>query len=117
MMAKCVRIHECGRPRADRYFGETPALVTRSQAAITGLAPPFLRELAGRLWELDKVTLETNRQLRIALRPVAEGGSTEPVIDQALASLDTSTRQLYRTFLEILRKRSARRFRDFQTRL
>ena len=72
-----------------RYFGETcPALVARWQAAIAGLAPPFLRELAGRLQELDEVTQKINRQLRVALRPVAEGGSTEPIVDQALASLE-----------------------------
>jgi hypothetical protein len=72
-----------------RYFGETcPELVARWQAAITGLAPPFLRELAARLQELDEVTQRINRQLRAALRPVAEGASTEPVIDQALASLE-----------------------------
>jgi len=72
-----------------RYFGETcPTLVARWQAAITGLAPPFLRELAGRLQELDEVTQEISRQLRVALCPVAQGGSTEPVVDQALASLE-----------------------------
>ena len=72
-----------------RYFGEKcPALVARWQAAITGLAPPFLRELGARLRELDEVTQEANRQLRVALRPVAEGASTEPIIDQALASLE-----------------------------
>jgi AcrR family transcriptional regulator len=71
------------------YFGEIcPTLVARWQAAITGLAPPFLRELASRLKELDEVTQEINRQLRIALRPVSDGSSTEPVIDQALASLE-----------------------------
>jgi len=32
------------------YFGETcPVLVARWEAAIRGLAPPFLRELQGRL--------------------------------------------------------------------
>ena len=72
-----------------RYFGETcPALVARWQAAIIGLAPPFLSELQGRLQELDEVTQKVNRQLRAALRPVSEGGSTEPVVDQALASLE-----------------------------
>jgi hypothetical protein len=72
-----------------RYFGEKcPALVARWQAAITGLAPPFLRELNARLRELDEVTQETNRQLQVALRPVSGGVSTAPVIDQALASLE-----------------------------
>jgi hypothetical protein len=37
-----------------RYFGETcPALAARWEAAIVGLAPPFLRELVGRLKELE----------------------------------------------------------------
>jgi hypothetical protein len=63
-------------------FGRTLA------SGVTGLAPPFLRELAGRLQEPDEVTQKTNRQLRAALRPVAEGASTEPVIDQALTSLE-----------------------------
>jgi hypothetical protein len=72
-----------------RCFGETcSALVARWEAVIAGLAVPFLRELAGRLRELDEVTQEIDRQLRIALRPVGEGSSTEPVIDQALASLE-----------------------------
>src|SRR5690349_19004749 len=73
-----------------RYFGETcPALVMRwEKKALTGLVPPFLRELSARLRELDEATPETNRQLRVALRPVYEGGSTEQVVDQALASLE-----------------------------
>ena len=72
-----------------RYFGETcPALVARWEASIAGLAPPFLRELKGRLRELDDVTQKTNRQLRMALRPASEGASTEPVVDQALAGLE-----------------------------
>ena len=72
------------------YFGETcPALVARWQAAIAGLAAPFLRELVGQLRELDSVTREEiNRQLRVALRPVAKGESTEPVIGRALAALE-----------------------------
>jgi len=72
-----------------RYFGETcPALVARWQAAVIGLAPLFLRELQGRLQELDEVTQETNRQLRMALRLIVQGGSTELLIEQALASLE-----------------------------
>jgi len=72
-----------------QYFGETcPTPVACWQVAITWLAPPFLRELASRVQELDEVTQEINRQLRVALRPVAQGGSTEPAVDQALASLE-----------------------------
>jgi len=71
------------------YFGETcPALVARWQAAIAGLAAPFLREVVGQLRELDSVTQEIDRQLRVALRPVAKGESTEPVIGRALAALE-----------------------------
>jgi len=44
-----------------RYFGETcPALATRWEAGIIGLAPPVLRELAGRLQALETVIDETN---------------------------------------------------------
>jgi hypothetical protein len=73
-----------------RYFGETcPALAARSEAAITGLAPPFLRDLAQRLRELEKATKATNRQLMVTLRPVVEDDApTEPVLDHALASLE-----------------------------
>ena len=72
-----------------RYFGQKcPALVARWQVAITGLAQPFLCELGERLRELDEVTQETSRELRVALRPIAEGVSTEPVINGALASLE-----------------------------
>ena len=74
-----------------RYFGETcPALAARWQAAITGLAPPLLHELAGRLQELEAATKETNRQLRATLRPSSAKGaaSTEPALDHALASLE-----------------------------
>jgi hypothetical protein len=72
-----------------RYFGETcPTLLARWEAAIVGLAPPFLRELVGRLQELEAVTNEINRQLEAALCPVAESRApAEPVLDRALASL------------------------------
>jgi len=50
-----------------RYFGETcPALAARRAAAIVGMAPPVLHELAGRLREFESVTDETNRQLKAA---------------------------------------------------
>ena len=63
--------------------------VARWAAAITGLAPPFLRELAERLKELDAITKETSRQLRVTLRPAVDGRtSTDPVLDHALASLE-----------------------------
>src|SRR5437879_4831165 len=79
-----------------RYFGETcPALPTRWWAAIAGLAPPFLRELAKRLKELDAVTKETGRQLRVTLRPAVGGRtSTEPVLDHHWRHSNGSTKSL-----------------------
>lgn len=73
-----------------RYFGEMcPMLMARWEAAIVGLAPPFLRELVGRLQELEEITDETSRQLEVALCPATEGGApAEPVLDRALASLE-----------------------------
>jgi hypothetical protein len=71
-----------------RYFNEKcPELIARWQTA-AGLPAPFLRELGERIRELDEITQETNRQLRIGLRSVAEGTSREPVVDRALASLE-----------------------------
>ena len=66
------------------------ALAARWQAAITGLTPLVLRDLARRLQELETVTKETNRQLRATLRlPTAKDAvSTEPALDHALASLE-----------------------------
>jgi len=73
-----------------RYFGETcPALAARWQAAIVGLAPPILRELAGRLQEFEAVTDETNRQLKAAQAAAFEDQeSAETLLDRALASLE-----------------------------
>jgi hypothetical protein len=87
---KIERKHDLLAAELQRYFGETcPALTARWEAAITGLAPKLLRELASRLQELDAATKAAERQLKFTLRPVAErGASTEPVLDQALASLE-----------------------------
>ena len=73
-----------------RYFGETcPALVARWEAAIVGLAPPALRELAGRLQALEIVTDETNWELSAAQVAATEGqASTELLLDRALASME-----------------------------
>jgi hypothetical protein len=86
---KIDRKHDLLAAELQRYFGETcPALTARWEAAITGLAPQPLREVASRQ-ELDAATKAAERQLKITLRPVAERGtSTEPVLDQALASLE-----------------------------
>ena len=73
-----------------RYFGETcPALTARWQAAIVGLAPPILRELAGRLQAFETLTNQVNGELTAALAAAAEShGSAEPLLDRALASLE-----------------------------
>ncbi len=73
-----------------RYFGETcPTLVARWQAAIVGLAPPLLRELANRLQTFEALTDETNRQLKAAQAEAFEDQeSAETLLDRALASLE-----------------------------
>lgn len=73
-----------------RYFGETcPALAARWEAAIVGLAPPILRELAGRLQAFETLTNRVSGELRSALAAAAEcDGSAEPLLDRALASLE-----------------------------
>lgn len=54
-----------------------------------GLSPSVLRELAGRLQELEDFTNQTNYQLRAARDASTEDrGSTEQLIDRALASLE-----------------------------
>jgi hypothetical protein len=81
--------HERLAAETARYFGETcPALATRWQVAIVGLAPAVLRELAGRLRESEAVTNETNRGLETSLAAVAERrASAQPLLDRALACL------------------------------
>jgi hypothetical protein len=73
-----------------RYFGETcPALAVRWKAAVVGLAPPVLRELAGRLQEFEAATDETNRQLRDAQAAAFEDEEQiEQLLSRALASLE-----------------------------
>lgn len=73
-----------------RYFGETcPALAARWEAAIIGLAPPILRELAGRLQEFERVTDETNRQLKAAQAEASrDTQQAEHLLARALASLE-----------------------------
>jgi hypothetical protein len=57
-----------------------------------GLAPPILRELAGRLQELEDVTNHTNRELKAAGLATAEGRvSAEHLLDRALASMERLT--------------------------
>jgi hypothetical protein len=73
-----------------RYFAETcPALTARWEAAIVGMAPPVLRELAGRLREFESVTDETNRQLKAAgVEAFEDGEQAEQLLGRALASLE-----------------------------
>jgi hypothetical protein len=73
-----------------RYFGETcPALATRWEVAIVGMAPPLLRELVGRLQRFETLTNQVSGELRGALAAAAERRATaEPLLDRALASLE-----------------------------
>jgi hypothetical protein len=73
-----------------RYFGETcPALAARWDVAIVGMAPPVLRELAGRLREFESVTDETNRQLKAAgVEAFEDEQQAEQLLGRALASLE-----------------------------
>ena len=52
-------------------------------------APSVLRELAGRLLELEAVTNETNRELKAAGLATAQGReSAEHLLNRALALMD-----------------------------
>jgi hypothetical protein len=74
----------------ERYFGETcPALAARWGSAIIGLAPPVLRELAGRLREFEAATDETNRQLNVAgVEALEDQEQAAQLLGRALASLE-----------------------------
>jgi hypothetical protein len=55
----------------------------------SGCPPSVLRELAGRLQELEDVTNQTNRELRAAYDATAEeSDSAEYLLDRAVASLE-----------------------------
>ena len=75
------------------YFWHTGAeLTARWKAAMLGLPPSLLRELAGRLQQLDAATIETNRELKAAGLATAEGReSAEHLLNGALASMDHLT--------------------------
>ena len=72
------------------YFWHTGAeLTARWKEAMLGLPPSVLRELAGRLQELEAVTNETNRELKAAGLATAEGReSAEHLLNRALALMD-----------------------------
>jgi hypothetical protein len=76
------------------YFWHTGAeLTARWTKAMLGLPPSILRELAGRLQELEAVTNETNRELKAAGLATAEGReSAEHLLNRALALMDHLTK-------------------------
>lgn len=68
-----------------RYFGETcPSLVQKWDAALAGLAPRFLRELAGRLRVIEEISNKVNREIRELRRSSGDG----PALERALAQLE-----------------------------
>jgi hypothetical protein len=75
------------------YFWHTGAeLTSRWTKAMLGLPPTLLRQLAGRLQELEDVTNLTNLELKAANLVTAEGGeSAEHLLNRALASLERLT--------------------------
>jgi len=74
-----------------RYFEQTgPELMAKWDLAIVGLAPSLLREVAGRLRELEAISNSANRELNAAYRAAATKGreSAEGLLDRALASME-----------------------------
>jgi hypothetical protein len=73
-----------------RYFGKmNPALAARLETARVSLTPPVLQGLAGILVPLEKMIVETHRELRVALTPAGDGGAPDGLaLDRALASLE-----------------------------
>jgi hypothetical protein len=84
------RKHDLLAAEMHHYFCDIcPGLATRWKGAMLGLPPPVLRELAGRLQELEDSTNQTNRELRAVHDTAAEDrGSVEQLLDRALASLE-----------------------------
>jgi hypothetical protein len=72
------------------YYTETcPILAGLWEAALRGQPPHVIRELWRRLEELDEITKAANQQIRESLQPALQAGaSTEPALDQALASFE-----------------------------
>jgi len=74
-----------------RYFGETcPELTAKWDLAIIGLAPSLLRELAGRLQELEGISNRANRKLNAAYGLATTKGreAAESLLDRALATME-----------------------------
>ncbi len=71
------------------FWNICPELAARWKKAMLGLPAPVLRELAGRLQQLEDFTDQTNLELRAAHDATAEGrGYAEELLDRALASLE-----------------------------
>ena len=71
------------------FWNVCPELTARWKDAMLGLPPSVLRELAGRLQELENFTDQTNLELRAAHDATAEDrGYAEELLDRALASLE-----------------------------
>ena len=84
------RKHDLLAAEMHHYFWDIcPELVARWKEAMLGLPPAVLRELAGRLQELEDFTDQTHVELRAAHDATAEDhGYTEGLLDRALASLE-----------------------------
>ena len=84
------RKHDLLAAEMHHYFSDIcPELVARWKEAMLGLPPSILRELAGRLQELEDFTDQTNLELRAAHDATAEDrGYAEELLDRALASLE-----------------------------
>jgi hypothetical protein len=83
------RKHDLLAAEMHHYFWDTcPELAARWKEAMLGLSPPVLRELAGRLQELEDVTNQTNRELRAVHEATEEDHAGEQLLERALASLE-----------------------------
>ena len=74
-----------------RYFEQTgPELTAKWALAIVDLTPSLLRELVGRLRELEAITNCADRELNAAFQAAATEGheSAEGLLDRALASME-----------------------------
>ena len=87
------RKHDLLAAAMHEYFWHIGAeLTARWTKAMLGLPPSILRELAGRLQELEDVTNQTNRELKAAGLATAEGReSAEHLLNRALASMEHLT--------------------------
>jgi hypothetical protein len=84
------RKHDLLAAEMHHYFWDIcPELAARWKEAMLGLPAPVLRELAGRLQELEDFTDQTNLELRAAHDATSEDrGDVEELLDHALASLE-----------------------------